>query len=183
MSDIRVSVQWRNSSIFAGEDLECVITFRNVAHAQQTQKSLSPSSHFRSQGSGRERWKESLPQQGTNKSIGHTRNSSFSQTALSQETLKAHTPALSLTSPIGTRQNSSTSLNQATSTEQRDRQGKHRRSISIVSIVNDPYHSRKTQDSIASASRPDGRGHARAASLQVLPRRGGVRINGPASGK
>lgn len=154
-----------------------MITFKNVAQVQQAQKSLSPSSHF----SGRERWKESLPQQGTNKSIGHTRNSSFSQTGLSQETLKAHTPALSLTSPIGTRHNSSTSLNQAPSTTQSDRQERHRRSISIVSIVNDPQNSRKTQDTIASTFRPDGRGHARAASLQVLPRRGGVRINGPTS--
>lgn len=149
-----------------------MITFRNVAHVQQTQQSLSPSSHFRSQGSGRERWKESLPLQGTSKSIGHTRNSSFSQ-----ETFKAHTPALSLTSPVGTRQNSTTSLNQAASAEHGNYQGKHRRSISIVSLANDPYRSRQTQDSVASASPPNGSGHARAASLQLLPRRGGVRVN------
>lgn len=183
MSDIRVSVQWRSSSIFAGEDLECVITFKNVAHVQQIRNSLTPSSHLRGQASGRERWKESLPQQGTNKSFGNTLNSSFTQTGLSQETLKVHKPALSLTSPISTRHNSSTSLNQAAPAGHDDRKAKHRRSISIVSIVNDPYHGRTTQDGTVPPSRPDGRGHARAASLQVLPRRGGMRINGPTSGK
>jgi RAB6A-GEF complex partner protein 2 len=34
-SNIRVSAQFKESTVFAGEDVECIITFRNAAHTGQ----------------------------------------------------------------------------------------------------------------------------------------------------
>lgn len=183
MSDIRVSVQWKNSVVFAGEELECIITFRNIAQPNNVRKSPSPSSQFRSQASGRERWKESLPRQGANRSIGHTRNSSLSNSGYSLEAARTPGPSSAFTSPIGTRHNSFIKLNEGQPVGSKGKNGGHRRSVSIVSIGKDPQSPPSVQQHGEDfPSQRPGRGHARAASLQVLPWRGGIPQKGPTSG-
>ena len=169
MSDIRVSVQWKSASIFAGEELECIITFENTAQAQPARKSPSPSSQFRVTSSGRERWKESLPQQSARNSVGHTRNNSLSITSSRHApgALKHHKSVVS--APISTRQDPSTDTNRPVKGSAQSR--KHGRSVSIVSIGGD-----------STAGRPS-RHHNRAASLQVLPLRSANGKLRPTSGE
>ena len=173
MSDIRVSVQWKNSSVFAGEDLECVITFKNVSQAHYAPKSPSPNSQPRVASFGRDRWKESLPQHSANRSLGHTRNNSVSNAEKpSQAILRGHKPALSLSNPHSIRQNPATGLKDTTKpTVNSGHDGRHRRSVSIVSISGDPLTSQYDQKQRqASIGKRPGRNHARATSLQALPR-------------
>ena len=183
MSDIRVSVQWKSSVIFAGEDLECIITFKNVAQADLVRKSPSRSSRHHDQSSGRERWKESLPKYDANRSIGHTRNNSISKPGYPEKNTKAHWLPSSSSSPLGTRHNSSVRLGEGQSTGGTLKDGGHRRSVSIVSLGKDLRDApTQEQGKISMSGRP-ARGHARAASLQVLPWRSGGRNQGPTSGK
>ena len=180
MSDIRVSVQWKSSAVFAGEDLECIITFKNVSQGGHVRKSPSPSSQPRRPSSGRDRWKESLPRQDVNRPIGHTQNNSTSNAGYSPETVKVHGPPTTPSPPLGTRQASSTKLDEGQSTGGSGKVERHRRSVSIVSIGKEQYHAQNVQyQDQASTFRRAGRSHARAASLQVLPRRSGVAYNGP----
>ena len=186
MSDIRVSVQWKNSSVFAGEDVECVITFKNVSQAHYAPKSPSPNSQPRVASFGRDRWKESLPQHSANRSLGHTRNNSVSNAEKpSQAISESHKPALSLSTPHDTQQNPAIGLKDTSKpTLNSGHNGRHRRSVSIVSIGGDllanQYDQKQRQ---ASISKRPGRSHARAASLQGLPRQRGAGKVGPTSGK
>lgn len=182
MSDVRVSVQWKSSVVFAGEDLECIITFKNVSQAYHVGDSSSSSSNLRGQSTARERWKESLPHHGPSRSIGHTRNNSISKSDHAREISTTHWPPSYLATPVGVKHR--TGIVEEQSTVGETKQERHRRSVSIVSLVNDAHQTQNTQnDSQTPTIRRPGRGHARAASLQVLPWRSGVVQDGPVPGK
>ena len=172
MSDIRVSVQWKSSTVFAGEDIECAITFRNVARAQ---RAPSPNAQLRGHGFNRERWKDNVPSHSIRKSSGgHQRKTSVA----SQSAYRTHKPALSLNTLNGhlVPQQPSNSPLQQTSTQDK------RRSISIVSIGGNVADGESGHGSPLNSSKKPTRGHSRAASLQVLPRRNGFSSPGSASG-
>ncbi len=172
MSDIRVSVQWKSSSVFAGENIECTITFKNVARAQRTP---SPNSQLRGQGFNRERWKDTLPSHLVKKpSDGHQRKKSL----LSQSGYRSHKPTLSLNSPNG---HFPPPLHGNATPPQTSTQEK-RRSISIVSIGGNLADEEPGHATPLSGAKRPGQGHSRAASLQVLPRRNGFPNSGPTSG-
>lgn len=185
MSDIRVSVQWETSSIFAGEDIECIITFRNVSPRHRASNSPSPNSRPRVASSGRERWKESLPHQSGQKSVGHTRNNSVSNVGSHHPAIsRSHRPALSLSTQNGTRQSSATNLKDSNKSDTNSGQGgKHRKSVSIVSLGGDPLISEyDSEGKVLRSKRADGN-HARATSLQGVPWRNSTGKFGPTSGK
>ena len=182
-----MSVQWKSSSVFAGEDLECIITFKNVCQAPRAPDSPSPSPQHRVISSGRERWKESLPQQNARTPVGHIWSNSVSTTGGSaQATTRNHKPRLALSNPISTRTGSAIGNKDTNKAELGNGSGgTHRRSVSIVTIAGDPlltseYDLKQGQN--PTARRP-GRKHARAASLQVLPWRGSTGKVGPTSGE
>ena len=171
--------------MFAGEDVECVITFKNVSQAQfYPPKSPSPNSQPRVAGFGRDRWKESLPQHSANRSLGHTRNNSISNAEKpSQAISRSHKPALSLSTSHDTRQNPAIGLKDTTKpTVNSGHNGRHRRSVSIVSIGGDPLQYDQKQRQASTSKRP-GRNHARAASLQGIPWKMGMGKFGSTSGK
>ena len=184
MSDIRVSVQWKSSSVFAGEDVECIITFRNVSPGHRTSNSHPPNSRPRGISSGRERWKESLPQQRGQKSVGHTRNNSVSNAGSHHLAIsRSHKPALSLSTPHDSRQTSAINLKSSnTSDANGGHGGKHRKSVSIVSLGGDPSISEWNSEGQVSTSKRTDRSHARAASLQGLPWRSSTGKLGPTPG-
>lgn len=172
MSDIRVSVQWKSSTVFAGEDIECTITFKNVARARRTP---SPNSQIRGHGLHRERWKDNLPSQLLQKpTAGQQRKSSLA----SQPGYRKHKPALSLSTPNGhyPPQQQNSEPPPQTSTYQK------RRSISIVSIGTNLPEENTTHTPPLSGVRRPSHGHSRAASLQLLPKRNGFPSPGPTSG-
>lgn len=180
MSDIRVSVQWKQSTVFAGENIECRITFKNISQPRSTRRSPSPRSQIRGHTSGRERWKDALPPQAT---PTRTHAIPLPNISVSQAKLRAHMPALSLSAPSGTGQGSGGNLQSGASRSEKPPEHSHRRSVSIFSIAGDTSTSDKTHDGKTSASGRPGGKHARAASLQVLPRMAGAFSAGPSSGK
>lgn len=173
MSNIRVFVQWTEQTVFAGEDIECQITFRNVA---------------------------TLPESGRGNGHGHSYNGRLNgATSGIDRARKApvHAPASQPRSntsfrpgPPNRGHRSTMSLNLAsngTNSDQgcdswkdtlnkpkSDERGTHRRSVSIISL----NHSESAVENNSSNNvkpptpRRPSRGHNRAASLQILPRRG-----------
>ena len=179
MSDIRVSVQWKSSTVFAGEDVECTITFKNVARAQGTP---SPNSQLRGHGFNRERWKDTLPTHIIQKPAGgHQRQSSLA--SVSQPGNRTHRPALSLNTPNGSHFPSSAPSNAPPAQRSGSREGGKRRSISIVSIGSNLVEEEPIHGPPLSGIKRPSRGHSRAASLQFLPKRNGFPSPGPTSGK
>ena len=164
MSDIRVSVQWKSSTVFAGEDIECTITFKNVARLR---RSPSPNAQLRGHGLHRERWKDNLPSHLLQKpSGGQQRKSSLA----SQPGYRKHKPALSLSTPNGhfsPQQQSNEPPAPQTSGHQK------RRSISIVSIGSNLAEEESPHRSPLTSVKRPSHGHSRAASLQMLPKRNG----------
>lgn len=183
MSDIRVQVQWKNSTVFAGEEIECEIIFRNISQSSSIHRTLSPSPVLRNPASGRERWKESLPSQSAQNALGHFHSTHGSLAKTSHANVGAHRSTSSLNSQTGTRHGLGTKFQGSASNEVGVDNQKHKRSVSIVSIGGDTgIASESHQIGHSQVPKRPGRGHARAASLQVLPRRTVV-DSGPLSSK
>ena len=179
MSDIRVSVQWKNSTVFAGERIECKIIFTNVAQAPGKHRSPSPSSQFPTHTSARDRWKETLPIQRTPQDSFVSSSPSLS---VSRTKLRTHGPAASLSGPSHIKTASSAG-GAAISNGTQASKHSHRRSVSIISLAGDVSQGKDVPNAQIDCSKRPGRGHTRAASLQVLPRRTGDMASGPFSGK
>jgi RAB6A-GEF complex partner protein 2 len=174
-TNIRVFVQWTEQTVFAGEDIECQITFKNVAATPTPSRiSLHPST---SNGFVR----------GAQRKAPATQVKTGS--ALSPRPAppgRGHRSTLSLNVPAGSLRSQPTSSSWATTHPPKaaNERGPHKRSISIISIG---ASEGGVDDAISHGSfveRPRGisRGHGRSASLQIVPRRHGVN-GGPTSGK
>lgn len=175
MSDIRVSVQWKSSAIFAGDNIECAITFRNVAPVRR--RSPSPNAPLRGPGFSRERWKDTLPTHFTQRAPSNIpRQNSF--TTVSTADIGGKDLAVS---PAVSRASEATPLEHhgQAQREPSSKKESHRRSLSIVSIGNSIIEEIPTQ--VAPPRRPSN-GHSRSASMQILPRRNGFPSPGPTSG-
>lgn len=171
MSDnIRVAVQWKNSTVFAGEHVECRITFTNVSQPARSYQSLSPNPHFRGSGSHRERWKETLPSRPKSISAGNVNRKPPLISKQPQPKGHVQKPTLSLGVSNKVGQLSLPAVDRFPPNELNPREHKHRRSVSIVSIGGDTIDTSTPNAHGISLKRP-GHGHTRAASLQVLPRK------------
>lgn len=181
MSDIRVSVQWKTSTVFAGEEIECTITFKNVSQVRNVRRSPSPSSQVRGHAAKRERWKEALPLRSTQAPSVAGHRISPSIPGFPQPNTRTHKPALPLSTSNGFPQALAPRAPEGLSGMASSRSNKHRRSISIVSIGGDTVDEVPAPGQSALSGRPV-RGHTRASSLQVLPRRTGMSSGGPLTG-
>jgi hypothetical protein len=163
-SNIRVFVQWKNATVFAGEDVECTITFKNVAPPEGRGRSPGRKQNGFAPGGERQR---KLPPAQTSTRPSVSRNSSFvSQKPPSH--LRGHRPALSLNTPstIGDRRSPvppGAAFGNNTSGQT------HGRSLSIISLGTDAA-TEVSRDRSAVPGRPI-RGHARSGSLQIVPGR------------
>ena len=180
-SDIRVSVQWTNSTAFAGENIECKITFTNVSSAHIIRRSPSLNSQLRGLGLHRDQRKDALPlRPGPNpSSSSNWKLSSNSGTPPVQ--VKTHRQALSLGAHYSLLQSPIVGSQGVVSKSPSLGENKHRRSVSIVSIGSETIEERPIRGQVGRGGQPS-RGHARAASLQVLPNRAGTSGKGPSSG-
>lgn len=179
MSDIRVSVQWKNSTVFAGDETECRITFKNAAPPRNLRRSPSPSSRH---GSSRERWKETLPLRTAHGAPTSSTRISTSILGLPHPNTRSHRPALSLSTSVRSPVGPKLGIPEAISRAPNSGKNKHGRSVSIVSIGGDTIDEASSPGPMLSAAGRPVRGHARAASLQVLPRRTGISNMGVSSG-
>jgi hypothetical protein len=181
-SNIRVFVQWSEQTIFAGEDIECQITFKNVAAIPNAPRS-SPhpgSLNGFSLSEGRER--KSTPLQ-TPAAQGKNTTSQNSRAAQSS---RGHRSALSLNVPVGGGRSNQAHGPKTSGDNDVGIEGRsHKRSVSIISlgISEDPGDEAVTHRNVTEGSRRPSRGHARASSLQIVPRRTGTNGAGPLSGR
>ncbi|KAF2116953.1 Rgp1-domain-containing protein [Lophiotrema nucula] len=167
-SNIRVFVQWKNSTVFAGEDIDCTITFKNVASPNGPER--SPSRPVRQNGfaPGGERQRKLPPVHSSTTKPSISRNSSYGSQAPPPH-LRGHRPALSLHTPsIASERRSPNLPNGAFSNGSTAGKATHGRSLSIISIGTDPAGEER-----AAPPRRPARGHGRSASLQVMPGRPG----------
>ncbi|KAL6705543.1 Golgi membrane exchange factor (Ric1p-Rgp1p) subunit [Coniothyrium glycines] len=162
-SNIRVFVQWKDSTVFAGEDIECTITFKNVAPLEARERSPIRKQNGYAPG---ERQRK-LPPVHSSTRPTMSRNSSFAS-QLPPPNLRGHRPALSLhtTSTIGAPRSPVPPSAASGNNTGGPRPG---RSLSIISLGaeagTEASHERGVQ------IRRPVRGHARSASLQVVPGR------------
>ncbi|KAJ6439568.1 intracellular protein transport protein (Sat1) [Purpureocillium lavendulum] len=162
-SNIRVFVHWAEQTVFAGEDVKCTVTFKNVApdqssqqQRQQQQQQTHAKQHGERHRNGRAKAAASLTSPPpANSGRGHRRS------------------ALSLSIPGAGSHSRSGSIQWPHTASSADwRPGhSHKRSLSIVSIgsastVDD--HAPRTENH-SFPQRPR-RSHNRAASLQISPR-------------
>lgn len=166
-SDIQVFVRFKEPSVFAGEELDCTITFKNVASEQYDVSLLDTKS-------GRHNRRVSLAEQSTTTPRGN--NAGWSKESLHsprsiisrghRATTSLSIPKLSGT-PIGT---------PATSYKEKAvvrPSPNHQKSLSIISSesanVGDDYDSQKSAR-MPERPRPDI-SHRRTSTLQVYPER------------
>lgn len=175
LTNIRVFVQWTEQTVFAGEDIECEITFKNIATTPTPSRTTLHPGAANGFAPGGERQR---------KAPGAQVKSSTLSPRPPQAT-RGHRTTLSLTAPVTSVRSSqvgSGSWNGGHSKAGKE-SGSHKRSVSIISIG----ASETAADDLAShSSLPEGprrlsRGHGRSASLQIVPRRNGV-AGGPTSG-
>ncbi|KAK8087040.1 hypothetical protein PG994_002014 [Apiospora phragmitis] len=165
-SNIRVFIHWNDQTVFAGEDIKCNITFKNVARPIQTShntpldRSRQPSPLL---GTPRKPSSNSigLAPPAANRGRGHRSTLSLNVPASSARSRNATTQWIPPQPPPTTQPGHA-----------------HKRSLSIVSIGSNATAEEQSQTNgvKASAQRP-GRGHGRSASLQISPR-GGPLMNG-----
>ena len=179
MSNICVSVQWKNSTVFAGEDIECTITFKNTAPARSITHSSSPNSHTAGHGSHRERWKESLYSIDDSPKMKH--RESLSLSGLTQSHARSHKQTVSISSANGFPKSPVVNVHDGISNTASPGNNKHRRSVSIVSIRGEANDETSLQSQLMNSGR-SGYNHTRATSLHVVPRRNGILSNGSSSG-
>ncbi|KAL9024408.1 MAG: hypothetical protein Q9196_006538 [Gyalolechia fulgens] len=158
MSNLWVSVECARNAIFAGENLECVITFKNTGQISSS-KSTAPQTH--NHDSARERWKDDNVPSNLHHPVEHSHLRSSTN-----KLTKEHRKAASLKhlhSATSTVSGRGDKTNVRLARQPGDRS--HGRSVSIVSIGSDnPSNGPPTP-----ASRRPGKGHGRAASLQFVP--------------
>jgi hypothetical protein len=163
-SNIRVFVQWKNATVFAGEDVECTITFKNVATPEGRGRSPARARNGFAPGGERQR---KLPPVHSSTRPSASRNSSFaSQIPPPPSHLRGHRPALSLSTPAAGEPRSP--VPQSASGNNTGGQS-HGRSLSIISLGTDAA-TEVNRDRSAAPGRPM-RGHARSGSLQIVPGR------------
>ena len=177
LNNIRVYVQWTEQTVFAGEDIECEITFKNVAPTPTPSRTSLHPSAANGFAPGAERQRKAPASQ--------TKSNSTLNTRPGPPPGRGHRTTLSLNVPVGSVRSQPASGQWSGGPPKAAKEGgTHKRSVSIISIgaseggVDDATNQRSFPE------RPRGisRGHGRSASLQIVPRRHGVN-GGPISGK
>lgn len=171
-SNIRVFIRWHDQTVFAGEEVKCTVTFKNVAPGPGQPKQPSPQSERSRLASplhGRPKSNHGLtPPPSASSGRGHRRS------------------ALSLSVPSSQTHSRSGSVQWPSSASATDRQPghSHKRSVSIVSIGStSTVEDHLQRNEIPMRPQRPHRGHGRASSLQIIPRAQNHPSPGPHSGR
>ncbi|QUC21944.1 uncharacterized protein UV8b_06185 [Ustilaginoidea virens] len=178
LDNVRVFVQWRDQTVFAGEELKCTVTFKNIAPSpsQQTQQQSQLQQKLHGE---RQRLTVPLQSRAKKGNVGltslpsptPTRGHHRSALSLSVSTTSSHSRSGSVQWPqkVGTGGDWKPAH-------------RHQRSLSIVSIGSTKTleeHGPRS-DTTSRPPRPN-RGHNRAASLQIPPQGASSPSPGPRS--
>lgn len=209
--NIRVFIRWHDQTVFAGEEVKCTITFKNVARPAgspaNSSSSRLPPPHSRSPPIVGADHRRTPPIPGLNPSKSPSALAPPPAGRGHRTTLSLGVPSAAATSraragsiqwspqtaqdsrprngqatgPGAGNANGNGSTNGGGATGHRNGHS-HKRSLSIVSMGTATLGNE--QQSNASSGKPQrpARGHARASSLQIVSR-GGSSANGPRSGQ
>ncbi|KKZ68409.1 hypothetical protein EMCG_00178 [[Emmonsia] crescens] len=166
-SDIQVFVRWKEQTIFAGEDVECTITFKNVTPSDSS-TDLSASQKHSRRGSrpmnGVVNGGNYSPAKSLNPFSFNNRRSGVASPLNRQHGFdKSHRTAASMSSPLAL----SHSFPPTTATNNNGVQAsghRHKRSVSIISLEPE-------KQGPPSVNQRVGRAHSRSASFQVFSKR------------
>ncbi|KAE8445448.1 hypothetical protein EG329_013338 [Mollisiaceae sp. DMI_Dod_QoI] len=177
LTNIRVFVQWSEQTVFAGEEIECQITFKNVANTPtQSRTTLHPqaANGVVPEGERSDRQRK-IP--------GPQRKSNSAISSRGTPTARGHRTTLSLSTPVASAIPQPNSNSWTTTPSKGVKDGHaHKRSVSIISIGPSDVgvEDINSHGSSIERSRGQTKGHGRSASLQIVPRRNGVN-GGPPS--
>lgn len=168
---VRVFVEWDDEPIYAGDDVNCTITFKNVAPPLGANPNRA-SAKLNGIGVGGERRQKIAPTQPSHTDVRpRAPHAPRPPSMLS----RGHRQTMSLNMPSGrgvAKDNARPAvgpLNGMTATGQR-----HQRSLSIISLGGSEIDGKRNQNRVGDgAGRPQERQHTRATSLQITPRRTG----------
>ncbi|KAI9885091.1 MAG: hypothetical protein M1823_003102 [Watsoniomyces obsoletus] len=173
-SNIRLVVQWDEGPIYAGEELKCTLTFTNVAAPPTRPHARNISTATNGSASSSSRVAPSRSKTLKNSSGRHA---SSGEHASSTSVPRGHRQAMSLSVPPPGGFGQSDRGAQLVPVNSTDSAGhRHQRSVSIVSLGGGDAG----RGSITNHAGPPrtgerpGRRHARSASLQIVPKRGGA---------
>ncbi|KAI1097701.1 Rgp1-domain-containing protein [Jackrogersella minutella] len=171
LSNIRVFITWDDQTVFAGEDIKCHITFKNIAPSPNQTRS-----------SNQQQQPQTIPERSRQPSPLLSPRSKPNNGLTPPTPSRGHRSTLSLTVPSSSSRFRGPSQQWTPTQSSPQRPGHaHKRSLSIVSIGSAATIEEQSQGKASSPARPPRppRGHGRSASLQISPR-GGL-INGPQS--
>jgi len=173
-SSIRVFVHWTEQTVFAGEDVECKITFKNTAPVVGGAKPNAQNTQTNGFTVGADRQRKA-PWQGL--AVGARGGVPLASKAPASPS-RGQQLALSLSVPPSpSRRQASPAPFNTPPNGKAERRHKHHRSVSIMPMGSKAgLEENKTNGLSPSGHRPP-RGHARSASLQIVPR-GFVRLSG-----
>lgn len=175
--NIRAFIHWDDQTVFAGEEIKCTITFKNIAPEQGSQRSSNRPIGGAGAGERNNRQRAKPNVAGLNQPM-----------TLSTGPSRGHRTTLSLSAPAAFTRRSSGSTQWPQLPPHPPKSGdtrghSHGRSVSIVSIGSaSGTAGDDTQSSPVSRPQRPGRGHGRATSLQIAPR-AGLGISGPHTGR
>ena len=171
MSNIRVIVRWETSPVFAGEDVKCIITFKNIIKVPEGPRSASPTSQDCTNGPSRHRWKFDLP---ISDGIQFSKPYVLTTATSSATKRTEHRSTLSLGGDIVGTHGISGYTSTGTSIAPANTDHQHRRSVSIMSIGTQPGSANETDSSRgwASSNLQPARRHNRSASVHGVSLRG-----------
>jgi hypothetical protein len=170
-SDIQVIVRWKEHTVFAGEDVECIITFKNVAdtanadngsatqrplHQRRASRTLPTASNLESHS----------PLKSPSNPFFHNRRRSIAQSPLQ----KTHQFSGSISSPFSSSHSFPPAIQTPRLIQAETANHSHKRSLSILSIDGDAGIE-KTPALTQFQRQRSAWGHGRSASLQALPKR------------
>ncbi|OAX77024.1 hypothetical protein ACJ72_08682 [Emergomyces africanus] len=165
-SDVQVFVRWKDQTIFAGEDVECSITFKNVTPSDSS-TDLSASQKHSRRGSrpmnGVINGGNYSPAKSLNPFSFNTRRSGAPSPRNRQHGFdKSHRTAASMSSPLSLNHNFPSTTANDNGVQAPGH--KHKRSVSIISLEPE-------KQGAPPVNQRAGRTHARSASFQIFSKR------------
>ncbi|WEW57169.1 Golgi membrane exchange factor (Ric1p-Rgp1p) subunit [Emydomyces testavorans] len=188
-SDIQVFVQWKDQTIFAGEDVECTITFKYLAPGDSGADGKGLQKHYR--GGSRpinviENGAYYSPARSLNPfsfNNGNRRPASAGQRMRNGTERghreRGHRPSASLSSPHAPSHSFPPTVAGGSRTDQPSGHG-HKRSVSIISVEQPELIAERKSFSKPLSPKPS-RGHTRSASFQAPTKRSDIHGNGTQS--
>ncbi|KAL8902374.1 MAG: hypothetical protein Q9192_000001 [Flavoplaca navasiana] len=173
MSNIRLSVEWDKTAVYAGEHIDCTITFKNIARAPSAQRAACQISGH---NSPHERWKDNTAAHVRRRNPKYS-SLHYSSTSVGGKDRKASShdsmwSTIPATSMVRT--------GKETHSDQNTTGRKHGRSVSIVTMNGEKSMFGNVFQTISPSERPV-QGHGRAASLQIPPGKNSALDHDPSS--